>query len=125
MNGVFQRSCELGILEKTRAILVSRLGPLIEESSADVEALKRLVIDLEEARSDITEGLGALEREVEYLENHERGGGREASLEKIEADIAEGDHVLFHGMGAYSAVTSTRFNGFGGLSVATVLALDA
>ncbi len=84
----------MGILEKTRAILVSRLGPLIDESSADVDALKKLIVDLEEARADITEGLGALEREVEYLENHERGGGREASLEKIEADIAEGEAEL-------------------------------
>jgi len=84
----------LGILEKTRAILVSRLGPLIEESSADVEALKKIIVDLEGARADIIEGLEALEREVEYLENHERGSGREASLEKIEADIAEGEAEL-------------------------------
>lgn len=42
---------------------------------------------------------------------------------RLPADIAEGDHLLIHGMGAYSAATSTRFNGFGGLAVATVLAL--
>jgi len=41
----------------------------------------------------------------------------------LPVDIAEGDFVLFHGMGAYSTVTNTRFNGFGELSVATVLAL--
>ena len=43
---------------------------------------------------------------------------------RLPADIAEGDHVLIQGMGAYSAVTSTRFNGFGGLAVATVLLLE-
>ena len=41
----------------------------------------------------------------------------------LPADIAEGDHVLFHGMGAYSTVTNTRFNGFGGLLLANVMAL--
>jgi ornithine decarboxylase len=35
-------------------------------------------------------------------------------------DAAEGDAVLFHGMGAYSGTTATRFNGFGALTVATV-----
>ena len=84
----------MGILEKTRAILLSRLGPLIEESSADVEALKKLIVDLEDARADLTKALGALEREVEYLENHDRGAGREASIEKIEAEIAEGETEL-------------------------------
>ena len=37
------------------------------------------------------------------------------------ADIEEGDFVVLHGMGAYSTVTNTRFNGFGELSMATVL----
>ncbi len=36
-------------------------------------------------------------------------------------DIAEGDYVVIHGMGAYSTVTNTRFNGFGELTIATVL----
>ena len=36
-------------------------------------------------------------------------------------DISEGDYVVIHGMGAYSTVTNTRFNGFGELSIATVL----
>ncbi|MGY6633762.1 MAG: type III PLP-dependent enzyme [Alkalilacustris sp.] len=44
-------------------------------------------------------------------------------LVPLPADIAEGDHVLFHGMGAYSTVTNTRFNGFGGLMIANVLEL--
>ena len=39
----------------------------------------------------------------------------------LPADIAEGDYVIIHGMGAYSTVTNTRFNGFGELSIATVL----
>jgi ornithine decarboxylase len=38
-------------------------------------------------------------------------------------DLAEGDFVLFHGMGAYSTVTNTRFNGFGELGMETVLSL--
>lgn len=31
--------------------------------------------------------------------------------------VAEGDHVLFFGMGAYSSALSTRFNGYGGAEV--------
>ena len=38
-------------------------------------------------------------------------------------DIAEGDFVVFHGMGAYSTVTNSRFNGFGELGLVTVLSL--
>ena len=41
----------------------------------------------------------------------------------LPGDLAEGDYVLFQGMGAYSAATNTRFNGFGALTIATVLAL--
>mgnify|MGYP000208999071 FL=1 len=40
-------------------------------------------------------------------------------------DLAEGDWVVFQGMGAYCAVTATRFNGFGAIEEATVLALEA
>jgi ornithine decarboxylase len=40
------------------------------------------------------------------------------------ADIAEGDFVVFHGMGAYSTVTNSRFNGFGDLQSCTVLSLE-
>ena len=36
-------------------------------------------------------------------------------------DISEGDFVIMHGMGAYSTVTNSRFNGFGELSMVTVL----
>jgi ornithine decarboxylase len=39
-------------------------------------------------------------------------------------DTEEGDAVLFRGMGAYSGVTATRFNGFGVLTLATVDRLD-
>lgn len=35
-------------------------------------------------------------------------------------NIAEGDYVIFHGAGAYSVVTNTRFNGFGELAQMTV-----
>ncbi len=38
-------------------------------------------------------------------------------------DIAEGDYLVIHGMGAYSIATNTRFNGFGELTIATVLSL--
>jgi ornithine decarboxylase len=37
------------------------------------------------------------------------------------SDIAEGDYVIVHGMGAYSTVTNSRFNGFGELGMVTVL----
>lgn len=39
----------------------------------------------------------------------------------LPSDIAEGDYLIVHGMGAYSVVTNSRFNGFGELSLATVL----
>lgn len=39
----------------------------------------------------------------------------------LPGDIAEGDYVIVHGMGAYSVVTNSRFNGFGELGLATVL----
>lgn len=40
---------------------------------------------------------------------------------ELAGDIEEGDYVVFHGMGAYSTVTNTRFNGFGDLRLETVL----
>ena len=41
----------------------------------------------------------------------------------LPADISEGDFVIVQGMGAYSVVTNSRFNGFGELQMATVLSL--
>jgi len=41
----------------------------------------------------------------------------------LPVDLAEGDFVIWHGMGSYSTVTNTRFNGFGDLQMATVLGL--
>ncbi|MCA0274081.1 MAG: type III PLP-dependent enzyme [Proteobacteria bacterium] len=41
----------------------------------------------------------------------------------LPGDIAEGDYVVFSGMGAYSTATNTRFNGFGDMVVATVMSL--
>jgi len=41
----------------------------------------------------------------------------------LPADISEGDYVIVQGMGAYSVVTNSRFNGFGELQMATVLSL--
>lgn len=41
----------------------------------------------------------------------------------LPSDIAEGDFVIWHGMGSYSVVTNSRFNGFGELQMATVLSL--
>ncbi len=41
----------------------------------------------------------------------------------LPADLAEGDYVIWHGMGSYSVVTNSRFNGFGDLQMATVLSL--
>jgi ornithine decarboxylase len=40
---------------------------------------------------------------------------------ELPEDIAEGDYLLMQGMGAYSTVTNTRFNGFGELQLETVL----
>ena len=41
----------------------------------------------------------------------------------LPGDLAEGDFVLFRSMGAYSVATNTRFNGFGDLTIETVLSL--
>ena len=41
----------------------------------------------------------------------------------LPSDMAEGDFVVWQGMGSYSTVTNTRFNGFGELQMATVLGL--
>lgn len=40
---------------------------------------------------------------------------------RMPSDMAEEDYVIFHGMGAYSTATMTRFNGFGQLDVVTVM----
>lgn len=42
----------------------------------------------------------------------------------LPADMEEGDYLLVQGMGAYSVVTNTRFNGFGALSVHLALSLE-
>ena len=39
----------------------------------------------------------------------------------LPADMQEGDYLLFHGMGAYTTATNTRFNGFGDVQLATVM----
>ncbi len=41
----------------------------------------------------------------------------------LPADMREGDYVVFHGLGAYSTVTNTRFNGFGEMILATAMNL--
>jgi ornithine decarboxylase len=41
----------------------------------------------------------------------------------LPGDMEEGDYVIFHGLGAYSTATNTRFNGFGELTIATVMRL--
>lgn len=41
----------------------------------------------------------------------------------LASDIQEGDYVVIQGMGAYSTVTNSRFNGFGELGLCTVLSL--
>jgi ornithine decarboxylase len=42
----------------------------------------------------------------------------------LAGSIAEGDYVMIEGMGAYSSATNTRFNGFGDMTMATVLNLS-
>lgn len=41
----------------------------------------------------------------------------------LAADIQEDDYIVIQGMGAYSTVTNSRFNGFGELTLCTVLSL--
>ncbi|SMX32988.1 type III PLP-dependent enzyme [Actibacterium lipolyticum] len=43
---------------------------------------------------------------------------------RLPSDMVEGDYVLFHGVGAYSTATVTRFNGYGALEQAVVFALS-
>ena len=40
-------------------------------------------------------------------------------LVPLPEDLCDGDHVLFHGLGAYSTATVTRFNGYGALEIVT------
>ena len=42
---------------------------------------------------------------------------------RLPETLADGDFLIFHGMGAYSAATATRFNGYGAIEVITVGAL--
>jgi len=42
----------------------------------------------------------------------------------LPGDLAEGDYLLLHGMGAYTTATVTRFNGYGELRLTTVQALN-
>lgn len=37
----------------------------------------------------------------------------------LPSDAVEGDFIVVHGMGAYTTVTNTRFNGFGDLTIST------
>ena len=46
-----------------------------------------------------------------------------AARSPLPGDLAEGDYVIWQGMGSYSTVTNTRFNGFGDVQIATVLTL--
>lgn len=41
----------------------------------------------------------------------------------LPGDMVEGDVLLFHGLGAYSTATVTRFNGFGNFRIVTVMHL--
>jgi ornithine decarboxylase len=43
----------------------------------------------------------------------------------LPADMEEGDYMLFHGLGAYSTATVTRFNGFGNIGIETVYAFGS
>ena len=38
----------------------------------------------------------------------------------LPGDVADGDYILFEGMGAYSSVLATPFNGFGAVKVVTL-----
>ncbi|MBZ0128698.1 MAG: type III PLP-dependent enzyme [Rhodobacteraceae bacterium] len=41
----------------------------------------------------------------------------------LPADLAEGDHILFHSLGAYSTAMATRFNGYGAARLVPVQSL--
>ena len=83
-----------GILEKTRALLVAKLGPRIKDASAADRALRDLILELEKARSDILRGLDSLKREAQWLQSRPQSDDGEARLDRIRADIKEGDGEL-------------------------------
>lgn len=80
----------MGILEKTRALLVSRLGPRIQDAGADAKALRELIVDLERARADIVRGLERLRGDEEWLATSVLTRENKAQLAKVRADMAEG-----------------------------------
>ena len=83
--------------------------------------------------------IGVIDRtEVLDPEGHRRTGALEGrivfgptcdSVDRLPGEVAlpsdliEGDYVVWQGMGSYSTVTNSRFNGFGDLALATVLSL--
>ncbi len=84
----------VGILERTRALLVATLGPRIKELSADERGLKDLILVLDEARVDIERGLEALRRDVDWLSAQEESQARDDELARIEGDMKEGEDEL-------------------------------
>ncbi len=73
---------------------------------------------------DGVERTGAIRRRVVFgptCDSVDRMPGEIA----LPGDIEEGDYLLVQGMGAYSAATNTRFNGFGALAMHMVMDLTA
>ena len=80
-----------------------------------------------EGRTQVVDGLGAkrngeLSSRIVFGPTCDSVDRLPGELMRAE-DIAEGDYLVIHGMGAYSVATNTRFNGFGELQMATVLSL--
>jgi len=86
----------MGILEKTRALLVSKLGPRLADARADTRALRDLILELERARSDVVRGLDSLRPEAARFEALAPSSERDAGLAKVRADISEGEVELKH-----------------------------
>ncbi len=84
----------MGILEKTRALLVARLGSRITDASADERALRDLIMELERCRGDILRGLDDLRREEETLRAAGECATEGSRLAVVVADIREGEAEL-------------------------------
>lgn len=97
----------MGILEKTRALLVSRLGGMVKDVSADARALRDLILELERSRADILRGIEQLRREEEYHVSCGESDKEGTPLATIRGDIAEGEAELKRVMAAIDEAQKT------------------
>jgi hypothetical protein len=84
----------MGILDKARAHLVSRVAERIKSAADDAKALSELVLELERCRADLLRGIEALRREEEYYKSWGASSKEGSPLTSLRADIAAGEVEL-------------------------------